>query len=143
MPEKVIIKSKKQTLNYRGAAERAFGRKILPPRCVKIRELKKLSEKAKKKKEGSGLFGPLAMFAAFILVVYSIITIISQQVQIAQLKQQKSEINAQMNEARQLNDEYTRLLASEDESEYMERIAVEKLGYAYPNERRFYVVDAQ
>lgn len=98
---------------------------------------------AKKKKEGAGIFVPLATFAAFILVVYSIITIISQQVQVAQLKQEKNEINAQITEAKQLNDEYSRLLASEDESEYMERIAVEKLGYAYPNERRFYVVEAQ
>ena len=101
------------------------------------------AKNAKKKKEGSGIFGPLAMFAAFILVVYSIITIISQQVQITQLKQEKKEINEQISEAKQLNDEYTRMLANEDESEYMEQIAVEKLGYAYPNERRFYVVDAQ
>lgn len=98
---------------------------------------------AKKKKEGAGIFGPIAGFAAFILVIYSIVTIISQQVQIAQLKQQRSEINAQISEAKQLNDEYSRRLASEDETEYMERIAVEKLGYAYPNERRFYVVEAQ
>ena len=88
---------------------------------------------AKKKKDGAGIFGPIAGFAAFILVIYSIVTIISQQVQIAQLKQQRSEINAQISEAKQLN----------DETEYMERIAVEKLGYAYPNERRFYVVEAQ
>ena len=28
------------------------------------------------------------------------------------------------------------------DTEYMEKIAIEKLGYAYPDERRFYVVEA-
>ena len=93
---------------------------------------------AKRKKERSPVIKPIFGFAAFCLVVYSVITIITQQVQIAQYKQQKQEINEQITEARMLNDEYTRLLASDDESAYMEKIAIEKLGYAYPNERRFY-----
>jgi cell division protein FtsL len=96
---------------------------------------------ARRKKDGIGIFKPIAAFGAFCLVVYSVITLITQQVEIAQLKQEKSEINSQISEAKELNDEYSRLLASEDESEYMEKIAVEKLGYAYPNERRFYVVE--
>ncbi|MCD7742049.1 MAG: septum formation initiator family protein [Ruminococcus sp.] len=94
-----------------------------------------------KRRKESSIFRPLAWFVGFCLVVYSIVTIISQQVQISQLKQEKSAINEQISEAKQLNDEYSRQLASEDEDEYMERIAVEKLGYAYPNERRFYVVE--
>ena len=40
-------------------------------------------------------------------------------------------------EAKQQNDEYIRLLSADDEAAYMERIAIERLGYAYPNERRF------
>lgn len=96
---------------------------------------------AKRKKSSPALFRPLGWFAGFCLIVYSVIVIISQQVQIVQLKQQKQEISDMISEARQLNDEYTRLLASDDESAYMEKIAIEKLGYAYPNERRFYVVE--
>ena len=96
---------------------------------------------ARRKKASSPVIKPVFGFAAFCLVVYSVITIISQQVQIAQYKQQKQEINEQITEARMLKDEYTRLLASNDESAYMEKIAIEKLGYAYPNERRFYVVE--
>ncbi|MBP3271191.1 MAG: septum formation initiator family protein [Ruminococcus sp.] len=96
---------------------------------------------AAKRKKDPALFKPLGWFAAFCLVIYSIIVIITQQVQIVRLKQEKQEISEQINEARQLNDEYTRLLASDDESAYMEKIAIEKLGYAYPNERRFYVVE--
>ncbi len=95
------------------------------------------------RKDGkSVLFKPLVWFAGVCLVIYSLFTIVSQQVQIVQLRQEKEEISAHMTEARRLNDEYTRLLASDNESEYMEKIAIEKLGYAYPDERRFYVVEA-
>ncbi|MCD8095121.1 MAG: septum formation initiator family protein [Ruminococcus sp.] len=97
----------------------------------------------KRKKEGGITFKPLAWFTALCLVVYAAVTIVSQQVQIAQLKQEKDDINEQISQAKQLNDEYSRQLSSEDESEYMERIVVEDLGYAYPNERRFYVVETQ
>ena len=74
-------------------------------------------------------------------VVYSGVIIISQQAQIAQLRKESDAINKKITAAKQLNDEYTRLLSSDDEAEYMEKIAIEKLGYAYPNERRFYIVN--
>lgn len=106
-----------------------------------IRRSEAAAAAAKRKKSSPALFRPLGWFAGFCLIVYSVIVIISQQVQIVQLKQQKQEISDMISEARQLNDEYTRLLASDDESAYMEKIAIEKLGYAYPNERRFYVVE--
>ncbi|MBR1392478.1 MAG: septum formation initiator family protein [Ruminococcus sp.] len=83
----------------------------------------------------------IGAIAVFCLIVYSVFNIISQQAQIAQLKKQSEELAAQITEQEQRNDEYTRLLSSGDEAEYMERIAVEQLGYAYPNERRFYIVE--
>ena len=76
-----------------------------------------------------------------IFAVYSGVIIISQQAQIAQLRKESDAINKKITAAKQLNDEYTRLLSSDDEAEYMEKIAIEKLGYAYPNERRFYIVN--
>ena len=86
------------------------------------------------------LFG-MTIFAVAALVVYSGVIIISQQAQIAQLRKESDAINKKITAAKQLNDEYTRLLSSDDEAEYMEKIAIEKLGYAYPNERRFYIVN--
>ena len=87
-------------------------------------------------------FGRFIAFAAiFCLIIYAIFNIISQQAQIAQLKKQSDALSAQITEQEQKNDEYIRLLRSGDEAEYMERIAVEQLGYAYPGERRFYIVD--
>ena len=83
----------------------------------------------------------IAFTAVFCLIIYAIFNIISQQAQIAQLKKQSDALSAQITEQEQKNDEYTRLLRSGDEAEYMERIAVEQLGYAYPGERRFYIVE--
>lgn len=85
---------------------------------------------------------PLATFAIVCFVVYAIISIVSQQVQISQLEKQTEEISAKITAEKQQNDEYVRLLSEDDEAAYMERIAIERLGYAYPNERRFYIVDA-
>ncbi|MBR0142426.1 MAG: hypothetical protein IJM19_09305 [Ruminococcus sp.] len=36
------------------------------------------------------------------------------------------------------NEELQKILDSDDISEYMEKVALEKYGYAYPDERRFY-----
>lgn len=83
----------------------------------------------------------IAFVALFCLIVYSVFTIISQQAQIVQLRKQSEELSAKITEQEQKNDEYNRLLSAGDEAEYMERIAVEQLGYAYPNERRFYIVE--
>lgn len=83
----------------------------------------------------------IASAAVLCLIIYAIFNIISQQAQIAQLKKQSEALSAQITEQEQRSDEYTRLLRSGDEAEYMERIAVEQLGYAYPGERRFYIVE--
>ncbi len=93
------------------------------------------------KSKRASLARPLTVCAVICLIVYSIITVISQQVQISQIQKETDEISAKITEAKQQNDEYTRLLSTNDEAAYMERIAIERLGYAYPNERRFYIVD--
>lgn len=87
-------------------------------------------------------FGRFIAFTAVLcLVIYAVFSIISQQAQIAELKKQSEALSAQITDQEQKNDEYIRLLRSGDEAEYMERIAVEQLGYAYPGERRFYIVE--
>jgi cell division protein FtsL len=85
---------------------------------------------------------PLTALAIVCLIVYSVISVVSQQVQIAEIKKESDELSQKITEAKQQNDEYIRLLSADDEAAYMERIAIERLGYAYPNERRFYIVDA-
>ena len=95
-----------------------------------------------KKKNKRSLGKPVAMLAGICLVIYTIVIVVSQRVEIANAQQEMDEMDAQITEAKQANDEYTRILSSEDEAEHMRRIAIERLGYAYPNERRFYIVDS-
>ncbi len=105
----------------------------------KTEGVKEVLEKNSKPKK-SRFVRFLTAFAVLALLVYSLITIISQQAQIAQLKKESDVIEKKITVAKQQNDEYTRLLSSDNDDEYMEKIAIEKLGYAYPNERRFYIV---
>ncbi|MGN0601108.1 MAG: septum formation initiator family protein [Oscillospiraceae bacterium] len=112
---------------------------------VKKRNWKLSKNEAKKyKSQKSKKFysKPLVVFAIVCLIGYAVANIVSQRVEIAQIEKQSEEISAKITEAKQQNDEYVRMLSENDEAAYMERIAIERLGYAYPNERRFYIVDA-
>lgn len=99
------------------------------------------SEKKPKnrKKKKSRLFKPFLVIIVIGFCIYAVADIISQQTEIEQLKQETAAISDKITESKQLNDEYTEMLKS-DEAEFMERVAVEQLGYAYPNERRFYII---
>lgn len=78
----------------------------------------------------------LALFA--LVLVYAVGLIIQTQADIAEQRSQIDKLNADIISMRQANDEYQRILKTADEEEYMFTVAVEKLGYAYPRERRFY-----
>ncbi len=101
------------------------------------------SEKGKRsknrKKKKSRFFKPFLVIIVIGFCIYAVADIISQQTEIEQLKQETAAISEKITESKQLNDEYTEMLKA-DEAEFMERVAVEQLGYAYPNERRFYIV---
>ncbi|MDE5558293.1 MAG: hypothetical protein K2J32_11515 [Ruminococcus sp.] len=49
-----------------------------------------------------------------------------------------SKIQAEIDAYEAENTELQRVLESDDISDYMEKVAVEERGYAYPDERRFY-----
>ena len=94
------------------------------------------------KAEGGAAAKPRRSRVVRLLVFLAIICLLgySQQAQVAQLRKESAEISKKITAAKQQNDEYVRLLKSDDEDEYMKRIAIEKLGYAYPNEKRYYIV---
>lgn len=91
---------------------------------------------SKPKKKGSALTR-MAMAAFF---VYAVVTIISGQVSLSEKRQQLADLKERSASLTAENEEYQRLiqLSMEDERAYMEAIAVDKLGYAYPAEIRFY-----
>lgn len=94
-----------------------------------------LSEQKKKK----SLASKIATIAILVFLVYSLYIVIFQQAELNEQQKELANIKSQITVAKQENDEYTRLLSGKDESEYMKKIAIERYGYAYPNERRFYV----
>lgn len=80
----------------------------------------------------------LTTLSGLVLISYCIGAFISDQ---ASLDEQKKELEALRQKEAELiekNEEYQAILSGEDEKEYMEHIAIEILGYSYPNERRFY-----
>lgn len=102
-------------------------------------ELKTVDSVEKKKKKT--LLHYLLALAIILLIVYSIYMMVSQQAEIAEVEKKNQELQAKILTAQQENDEYSRILNAEDEKAYMERIAIEKYGYGYPGERRFYLTD--
>lgn len=95
-----------------------------------------MAESNKRRRSHLGDMVKLALFV--VLLVYAVGEIIGTQADIAEQKAQIEKLNAEITEILEANDEFKRILKTDDENEYMFTVAVEKLGYAYPRERRFY-----
>ncbi len=73
-----------------------------------------------------------------LVMVYAVYLWVSQSAKAEELQKSNEELKAQITLTQQQCDEYSRILSSDDQSEYMERIAIEKYGYGYPGEKRYY-----
>lgn len=80
----------------------------------------------------------LKRVAVLSLLCYSVAILISQQITISKKQKEIDNMNARIAIEQQKNDEYSRLLSMADSEKFMEKVATEKLGYAYPNEIRYY-----
>lgn len=96
--------------------------------------------KSAEPKRKRGVFRPMLFAIIVCFCVIAAVDMISQQNEIEQLRQETVMMTSKIEETKQKNDEYTALLEA-DEDEFMERVAVEQLGYSYPNERRYYIVN--
>lgn len=75
---------------------------------------------------------------AFVLfAVYIAVTLINLQVEMTRKNQELTAIKAEQKEQQLKNEDIERLLEEDNDSEYIERVARDKLGYAKPNERIF------
>lgn len=93
------------------------------------------------KKKRSKFLRPILFIIIVCFCLFAVADIVSQQNDIEQLRQETEMMRSKIEESKQLGDEYEAMLRA-DEAEFMERIAVEQLGYSYPNERRFYIVSS-
>ncbi|SEH76508.1 hypothetical protein SAMN02910265_02566 [Ruminococcus flavefaciens] len=92
-------------------------------------------EKEKKK----GLFNRgLVKLAAFAVIIGCGVLIASTQKDCAEKEEQVRLIQTKIDDYETENAELQRVLDSDDLNEYMEKVALEERGYAYPDERRFY-----
>ncbi len=91
-----------------------------------------------KKKKRNPITSMGIAITATVFVVACVFEIISTQAEIAEKKQELNVLIEQAEALEDANDEYQSMLSEDDERAFMERYAVEMLGYAYPNERRFY-----
>ncbi len=81
-----------------------------------------------------------SIFLRLILIgflCYGLISFFMLQMDLAQKDQELQEINKKIQTQQQTNEELKTMLGEEHYSEYIARIAREKLGYVYPDERIF------
>jgi cell division protein FtsB len=96
-------------------------------------------KKIRKRNQKNGvILNALILFAALTLGVFSFAVSISRQADIEEKQAELQKIIDECSEYEKENSEYASILLETDERTYIERIAIEVLGYAYPNERRFY-----
>ena len=72
-------------------------------------------------------------FAA--LLVYGIILTAKQQIDVMAKRQELADLQRQCQEQILKNEQLSNMLENENEAEYVERIARDQFGYAYPDER--------
>ena len=100
-----------------------------------VRSNRQPTKRKQKQPSKAGHFIKLVFFST--LLVYAASVIINTQAEIAEQKATIEKLEAEIVEAQQENDEYTRLLGDDDEYDYMLSAAIER-GYAYPRETRYY-----
>lgn len=104
----------------------------------KARSMKKTAKALKRKKSGSPFMRFIIAITGSVFVLYCAVSIVVTQAEIAEKRQELDALVEKAEKLEEENDEYRSILSEEDERTFMERYAVEVLGYAYPNERRFY-----
>lgn len=80
----------------------------------------------------------LIRIAMVLFVLFSSISIVYIQNAIAEKKQELANIEENIETMTAKNEELADLIESDDIGRYMEKLAVENNGYAYPDERRYY-----
>lgn len=96
--------------------------------------------KRKKRKSGrKSLFnGGLVKLVVTSVIIGCAALIVTTEKDCSEKEKELSAIQAEIDRYEADNTEMQRVLESDDISAYMEKVAVEERGYAYPDERRFY-----
>ena len=97
-----------------------------------------------KKQKRAPLLPRFFLRAGLVLIGgYLVAGLVFNQVDIAAKQKELQDLENQLEQQRQQNDELERVLESGSDTEIIERVARDKLGYAKPNERVFIDVTGQ
>lgn len=77
-----------------------------------------------------------AIFIVSVIACFA--SIISTQASLAEKREELRQLEQQTEEIKSQNEEYQRLFNDDDINSYKEKLAIENMNYAYPNEIRFY-----
>lgn len=95
----------------------------------------------KQKKQVWGLFNRgLVKLASASIILGCLFLIFTTEKDCSEKEKELTSIQTKIDSYEAENTELQRVLDSNDLSAYMEKVAVEERGYAYPDERRFYDV---
>ncbi len=92
--------------------------------------------KAKRRKKQKHSF--ILSLALLLAVGYFVISLVSTHLEIRQKEQEAAAVQAQYEAQLAENERLQAVVDGGDESEYMERVAREKLGYVMPDEKVYY-----
>ena len=92
----------------------------------------------KKKKEEKDVLKGATVTIMIIAGLACFGSIISTQATLAEKLEELHELEMKTEEIKSQNEEYQRLFNADDINSYKEKLAIENMNYAYPNEIRFY-----
>lgn len=105
--------------------------------------LKRKSQEAHEKKKQRGPVYFLASVAILLFAGFAVFAVVRDQISIRENMQKYNELVAQTNEINENNEQITAYLEDEEKlKEYIENMARDKLDYANPDERIYYVIPA-
>lgn len=99
------------------------------------------TRKRKRRRKAKPLNSFIVAFAFTALVIYLFITSFSACVKISDTEDKISAAKTQYEELNSKNEETEKLLKNADENDIIERIARERLGYVFPDEKIYYDVN--
>lgn len=105
--------------------------------------LKQRSQEAHEKKKPRGPVHFLASIAILLFAGFAVFAVVRDQISIRENMQKYNELVSKTNEVNENNEQITAYLEDEDKlKEYIENMARDKLDYANPDERIYYVIPA-